>query len=438
MKVLFLTTYGVRINAEHFFTRSVIRHLGYYCKSHNSLELLCVTLIPSDDISTSLLLDEPELSEEFGVRYKTYTYPSSLSSEEADYTIAELFRAVSPDIIHSNMIEGMDVRAAKLTNIPIVLTIHIGGFICPRGGGNGLLRYDDTICDSGICDDCYKCIIRDLPAPKFGLATYRLFNNTSTAHYFANRKAPLWYLTTLFRTNLRIKDRQKCLIDYTYAHVIAANNRLAKVLKRSIPANHIHILPHGVAPRKRLPLPSLNGPVQFFILSRIQYSKGIIETLKAFHGIPHSQYKLHIIGDAGKSLSDRFYMKKVLIASRGINVVFHGRIPNTDIESVIEKCHIMIHSSFVHEIYGIAIAESLSMGRGVIATRCGGAEMQIQDGKNGILYEPHSIQALHMAILKILNNRNLIREFSESSELPMPIQNYITHLVALYHNVSGC
>lgn len=437
MKILFLTTYGVRISNEHFFTKNVIRHLGYYCKSQNDIDIVCVTLIPSNEISEAILVDEPKLGEEFGVSYKIYNYPSGFSSEETDFTIAELFKTISPDVIHSNMIEGMDVRAARLANIPIVLTIHIGGFICPRGGGNGLLRYDDTICDSGICDDCYRCIIRDLPFHQLGIVAYRMFKNTSIACYFANRKKPVWYLTPLFCTDNRIKNRQTCMKDYEYAHLIAPNYRLGNLLGQCISANQIHILPHGVAPRKRLPLPSLDGPVQFFILSRIQYSKGIIEALKAFRGIPHNQYQLHIIGDAEKQFCEQMYMRKVLKAARGINVVFHGRIPNKDIESVIEKCHIMIHNSFCHEIFGINMSESLSIGRGVIATRCGGAEMQIQEGKNGLLYEPHSVPALRNTILRILNDKKLIKEFSDASELPMPIQKYINQLVALYHNVSG-
>lgn len=435
MKLLFLTTFNVPINHEHYFTINVIRHLGSYCLSHDDLEMECITLIKSEDDSEAILRDEPDLSVKYGVNYKTYRYPTSWTSESLITSIAELFKALSPDVIHSNMIEGLDIKAAKLANIPIFLTIHIGGFICPRGGGNGLLKYDDTICDKGICADCYKCIIHDLPFHKLGLVTYRMFNATKIANYFANRKKPVWYLTTLFRTDNRIKQRLTCINEFKSAHLIAANYRLGTLLEKYVSANQIHVVPHGVEPRKRLPLPSLDGPIHFFILSRLQYSKGIVEAIKAFRGIPHSQYQLHIIGDATNGISDRLFMRKVLMAARGINVVFHGRIRNTDIESVISNCHLMIHNAFFHEVYGINISESLSIGRGVLASRCGGPEMQIEDGKNGILFKPHSIAALHDAILKVLDNKNLIRQFSESAKLPMPIQNYVNRLVDLYHDI---
>lgn len=436
MKLLFLTTYNVRIDDDHFFTRNVIRNLGIYSQSHDDFKIECVTLQSSNELSDSILIDKPELGNEFGVIYKIFKYPTSWALERKVSVISQLFKKIAPNVIHSNMIEGIDVKAAKLAKIPIFLTIHIGGFICPRGGGNGLLRYDNTICHDGICDDCYKCVISDLPIPRLGFAAYRILNDTSIARYFANKKKSTWYLTTLFRTDARIMERQECVNNFKYAHIIAANHKLGTLLEKYVPANQIHIIPHGVAPRKRLPLPSLDGPVHFFILSRIQYSKGIVEVFKAFRGIPQSQYQLHIIGDEGTSLSDRMYMKKVLMAARGINVVFHGRLPNSDIERVIEKCHIMIHNAFYLEIFGINMSEVLSMGRGVLATKCGGAEMQIKDGVNGILYEPHSVNALHNAILKVLDTKDLIRQFSESANLPMSIENYVNNLVALYHEVS--
>ena len=77
MKLLFLTTYGVRIINEHFFTKNVIKHLGIYSQSHDDFEMGCITLLPSNDISESILTDTPELGAEFGVNYKIFQYPNS-------------------------------------------------------------------------------------------------------------------------------------------------------------------------------------------------------------------------------------------------------------------------------------------------------------------------------------------------------------------------
>ena len=116
----------------------------------------------------------------------------------------------------------------------------------------------------------------------------------------------------------------------------------------------------------------------------------------------------------------------------GKNVIFHGRLPNTDIEQVIKNMHVMIHSTICLEIYGISIAESLSIGRPVLATRCGGAEMQIEEGKNGWLAEPNNAKALHDKILDIIHNKEQITAMSDKCNLPHEISKYCKELIKIY------
>lgn len=106
MKLLFLTTFNVPINHEHYFTINVIRHLGSYCLSHDDLEMECITLIKSEDDSEAILRDEPDLSVKYGVNYKTYRYPTSWTSESLITSIAELFKALSPDVLLNLVKQG--------------------------------------------------------------------------------------------------------------------------------------------------------------------------------------------------------------------------------------------------------------------------------------------------------------------------------------------
>ena len=54
----------------------------------------------------------------------------------------------------------------------------------------------------------------------------------------------------------------------------------------------------------------------------------------------------------------------------------------------------MVHPTICLEIFGLNIAEALAMNKPVLATRCGGAEMQIEEGVNGWLVAPNNVQAL--------------------------------------------
>ena len=95
----------------------------------------------------------------------------------------------------------------------------------------------------------------------------------------------------------------------------------------------------------------------------------------------------------------------------------------------------MVHPAICLEVYGISIAESLSMGRPVLATRCGGAEMQVKDGYNGWLISPNSVSEMHDKILYIIQHFSGVRTCAEHSKLPHSIENYSLNLQSLYRQI---
>ena len=95
----------------------------------------------------------------------------------------------------------------------------------------------------------------------------------------------------------------------------------------------------------------------------------------------------------------------------------------------------MIHSAIYLEVYGIAIAESLSMGRPVLATKCGGAEMQIKDGVNGWLVEPNSVSEMRNKILYIIDHFDDVCSCAKNSRIPHPIEEYCHDLQFIYNDI---
>lgn len=432
MKLLFLTTYNVTLEREHFFTINVWNGL---CKHFE---------YDTEEIALATIHVEPQriesyISEELfcGKKYYKLHYSSLLSEKEQVNEIARFFGYIAPDVIHSNMIEVIDVEAAKRCNIPIVLTIHIGGFICPRGGGNGFLKYDDSICLVKVGNDCLRCCSEDFPLPFFARCLYKC--TPTRLREWAYHKLPnkqIFYLTQFLIKSHEIIQRQKAIETYKYATIIVANQQLKDILALNGLTNNVVLLPHGVKPRPRLPFPEVKDVVKFYYCGRIQYAKGLHILLKAFDGIDNSLYELHIIGDAESSGPSRRYDQRIRRMAVGKSVFFHGRLPNTDIETVIREMHVMVHPTICLEVYGISIAESLAIGRPVLATRCGGAEMQVFDGVNGWMVQPNDVSALHNKLLDIIRNKGLIDRMSENCCLPHSLDKYMEGLIDVYyHNV---
>lgn len=430
MKLLFLTTYRVPIEREHYFTINVWNEL---CKQFdsNADEIAIATIVVGSQYSDSLITEEDYC----GKKYYKLHYSPLLSNDEKIDKIAHFFRHISPDIIHSNMVETIDVKAAKICQIPIVLTIHIGGFICPRNGGNGFLKYNDKICDIKVGKHCSKCCTKDFPLSFFARLLFFLMPLRLCEWLYNKLRGRQIFYLTLFLTKVHaIILRQKAVEIYRYATIIAANHKLKELLNLNGLKDNIVLLPHGVKHRPNIHIPEVKEVVKFFFLGRIQYSKGLHNLLKAFENIDTSLYELHIIGDAESNGPSQRYDKKIRKMANGKNVIFHGRLPNENIESVIKDMHVMIHPAICLEVYGLTIAESLSIGRPVLATRCGGAEMQIQDGKNGWLVEPNNAEVLHDKILDIIHNKEQITTMSNNCKLPHEISVYCKELIEIYKN----
>lgn len=431
MKLLFVTTLSVAPEQEHNFTKNVMRELASRSNDDFEFEIATISLSPQASSVPAVVHSEYE-----GIPHHTLILDSNSQQESMVLHIADFFRNLHPDVIHSQMIEGYDVCAAKKIGIPIVVTIHIGGFICPRGGGNGFLKYNDNICDKPVNSDCYKCMLSDIPVPHIANVLYRSLKLSGLNRFFAERRSPILYLSPVSAIDIRIKERKTVIEHFKYAHIIAANNRLVELLSLNGLKDRVHLIPHGVRERKALPLPDVgNGLVKFYILGRIQHSKGIHNVIKAFDGICNSRYELHIIGDAEPARREQRYFRQIQKLAAGKNVIFHGRLPNEDIERIIGDCHVMIHPAIFLEVYGIAIAESLSIGRPVIATRCGGAEMQVKDGRNGWLVKPNDVESIRRSITTILENPDTIKERAANCHLPHPLPEYADELIRLYNSI---
>ncbi len=125
--------------------------------------------------------------------------------------------------------------------------------------------------------------------------------------------------------------------------------------------------------------------------------------LEAFHRLNGSA-ELHVIGGAGNNPENRYMNVLIKRYKADTRIIWHGKIDHSRVNDLITQFDIMIHPSIYLEVFGLNIAESLVMGKPVIATRCGGAEMQVKDGVNGLLVKPNDIQALKHEMMKVIKS----------------------------------
>ena len=145
--------------------------------------------------------------------------------------------------------------------------------------------------------------------------------------------------------------------------------------------------------------------VRFVFIGSITEDKGVEILLKAFKSLTaineiKKQLELHIYGSGSETITSRMSHTK--------GVFCHGQVDNSSLRHVLSSYDILILPSlYDNEGHPGAIIEAFMAGLPVIASSLPGICEIVYDEKNGILVEPGDVEGLSMAMLRIVDNREL-------------------------------
>lgn len=365
-----------------------------------------------------------------------WEFPSNVSEK----LLEDKIKAIKPNIIHAHSLENVICKIGKKLNIRVVITSHHGGLFCPAGAS---MNYKDEICEININHkNCLPCVLRNTrtglkfwyPLVKF--LPEKIYHKIGK---ILNKKTFIPFITPIGCASLHInswKERWNEIIKYS-TKVIAPSLRMADIMERNgLAKDKIEIITHGVIP----PTMKINFPeikedkIKFFYVGRICYVKGIHILLQAFTKINNPNIELHIIGGTGGKSEERYKDKLLKLYNKDKRIKWYGKTSPEKVPETVQNFHVAIAPSIFLEAFGLNISEALCMGKPVLASKCGGGEMQIKEGYNGWLVPPNNLYALRDKINYIIDHPEEPLRFSLNCEA----KSMITHskeLLNLYYNL---
>ncbi|MBP5547922.1 MAG: glycosyltransferase family 4 protein [Bacteroidales bacterium] len=349
-------------------------------------------------------------------------------------TLQEALYTIHPDIVHANGEKLVTSRVCKQLNIPCVVTAHHGGIVCPAGT---LLNTNDEICHiPADYSHCLKCYLRHTPT---GLFWYPLLKRISQKRYneFGKKLKHLPFIpffSPIGETGMIVSQKLQDWYELceNTTHFIAPSNAIAEALIRNgCPHEKISVIPHGI-PQNTVCNQSTTincqlSTVNFYYVGRINYVKGIHVLLQAFTSIDNPNIELHLIGGAGNKSEQRYECKLKKKYCKDKRIIWHGKLPFEQMTELIKKYHCLIHPAIYLEVFGLSISEALAQHKYVIATRCGGPEMQIHSESDGILVEPNNNEQLATAIKKYISHPK------QSNCKIIDMNKHVNDLILLYN-----
>lgn len=314
-----------------------------------------------------------------------------------DNKMMSLVKGIHPDVIHAHSHKGQACRIGAALSIPIVVTSHHGGIVCPAGT---LLNCEDEICQTAVShQNCLKCCLRNT---RTGVYWYPFMHLIPEKTYlklgqWLQKQPFIPFITPIGGTALSIKNKKQEWQDIinNCTLMIAPSEAMREAMIRNrLDDKKIKIIPHGIPlPPQPTPFPSTANGLRFFYIGRICYVKGLHILLEAFHRLNNDKAELHLIGGAANKGEKRYEAELRHKYRKDKRIIWHGKVGPNEVYNAIKDYHISSSATYL-EAFGLNIAESLAMGKPVLATRCGGAEMQIVDGVNGWLVPTNDVKAM--------------------------------------------
>ena len=353
--------------------------------------------------------------------------------------LQKLIAQIRPDVIHAHSHKAQIVSIGQALHIPVVVTSHHGGIVCPAGT---LMDCSDHTCTVPVShQNCLRCVLRNTRTGLFWYPSMKLLPHSWYLKLGRSlQKLPfILFVTPIGSAALQIEEKQKewrTIIDGC-SRMIAPCREIAHAMERNgLDEKKVSLLPHGIPlPDEVPPFPTIaDGAVKFFYIGRICYVKGIHILLEAFHRLDAPRAEMHLIGGAGNKEEQRYEAKLKHRYAGDARIVWHGKVAPDKVFHEVKNLHVSSSAAFL-EAFGLNIAESLALGKPVLSARNGGAEMQITDGVNGWLVPQTDVEAMRSKMQEIVNTFHTYdTRFSTSAVVS--IEEHCKQLWKIYEQVN--
>jgi len=155
----------------------------------------------------------------------------------------------------------------------------------------------------------------------------------------------------------------------------------------------------------------IGSPIVLFV-GRLVYYKGVEYLIRAFKNI---NAQLVLVG-SGPLENDLKHLAKDLEIEERVH--FLNNIPDADLKAFYHACDIFVLPSIEKtECFGLVQLEAMACGKPVISTNLPtGVPWINQHKKTGLVVPPKDVEALHQAIVFLLENEKLRNEYGKNGQ----------------------
>ncbi|EOR95050.1 Glycosyl transferase, group 1 [Arcticibacter svalbardensis MN12-7] len=194
------------------------------------------------------------------------------------------------------------------------------------------------------------------------------------------------------------------------------------------------VMPNAVKPCKEIEQKDFSKKLTFFFMGRMVRSKGIFQIAQCLSELTSyfNVLEIHIYG-VGPDLEE---FLKQLSSIKGLQYKYGGIVRDMKKIQVFQKSHIFLLPSLFGEGLPMAMLESMNYGCVPVVSNDASMGTVVKNGFNGYLTEKASHASLSENLIKVLTNRDELKELSTNAKQTIDrsynLEHYINSLNQLY------
>lgn len=301
-----------------------------------------------------------------------------ISSKEARIKFMKVLNDFKPDVINFNNIEyyltpSIILEASiykKDSNVKLLYTAHDYQLICPSHGLFTSKTYNCTKCINGNYINCFKtkCLKNSRLKSMLGTIDAYYWKHKNVYQNIDTIICPSFFMEHMLNKDKRFTDKTVTIHNF-------------------------------VTEKDYIPVKKKNYILYF---GALHIDKGVRTILKV--ALRHPEISFKFAGDG--ELKEE--IKQIE------NAEYLGFKTGKELEKIISEAKISICPSRVFENCPFAVIESQMYHTPVIGANTGGIPELIKVGQTGELFESGNVDDLEKKILKLWNNKDLLKKYSEN------------------------
>ena len=383
-------------------TELVTLHLGQALRArgHHVTVLTCIRDPEAEEFS----LSEEERDGLHVVQVvnnytRTSTFRLGYDNPFFDDLFTWLLDRLRPEIVHFQHLVHLSVSLLPLTAAlghPIVLSLHDFFFPCHR---LQLIDAYDHLCPGPERGErCVSCL-QEFASPE------------EARHRFA-------YMEQV----LQVPDL-----------ILTPSVFLAEKMENYFPflGEKICTLPLGV---QRVPpvvweRPA-GAPLRILYVGVLLPHKGAHVLIAALKGLPPHAVEVSLYGKV--VLGRQSYAERLRAEVSGLPVRFYDAYPHDRLVSILSQHDVLVMPMVWEETFSILTREALMAGMPVIAARRGALTEVVQDGVNGLLFEPESAVDLRRCLIRLITEPGLVDRLRATNPQVKTMDEYAKEVEEVY------